>query len=63
MSYIIMCRIYHYVKEPDGGVTEEYDTEEYDGDEYETLEEAEAELAEIRDTCPHAELWISERGD
>lgn len=62
MSYIIMCRIYHHVKEPDGGISEEYDTEEYDGDTYETLEEAEAELAEIRDTCPGAELWISERG-
>ena len=63
MSYIIMSRVYCFVKEPDGGITVEYDAEEYDGDEYETLEEAEAELAEIRDTCPGAELWISERGD
>lgn len=45
MSYIIMCRIYHYVKEPDGGISEEYDTEEYDRELYklkstlETLEE------------------------
>lgn len=63
MSYIIMCRVYYYFREPDGGITEEYETEEYDGDEYETLEEAEAELAKIRNIWPHAELWISERGD
>ena len=36
MSYIIMCRVYYCLKEPDGSLTEEYD-----GDEYETLQQAE----------------------
>ena len=63
MAYIIMCRVYYCLKEPDGVITEEYDIEEYDGDTYETPEEAEAALAAAKKLCPHDELWISERGD
>ena len=62
MAYIIMCRVYFCLKEPDGGITEESDVEEYDGDTYETLKEAEAALATAKKLNPHAELWISERG-
>lgn len=62
MSYIIMCRVYYCLKEPDGVITEEYDVEEYDGDEYETLQQAEKALARAKALNPDAEIWISERG-
>lgn len=62
MSYILMCRVYYCIKEPDGGVTEESDVEEYDGDEYETLQQAEKALKVAREFDSNAEIWISERG-
>lgn len=62
MSYILMCRVYYCLEEPDGGISEEYETEEYDGDEYETLEEAEKALALARRINPQRDVWISERG-
>lgn len=62
MSYIIMCRVYYCLKEPDGGVTVDYETEEYDGDTYETLEDAEKALALSKRINPQCDTWISERG-